>query len=137
MATHEIASLVKTVAAFHPKAATTDNTAYVSDVADLKGYNSCLLSWQAGSIADVDATFTLLIEESDDNSTFTAVADAGLTTTEAAAAPTFGSDNTTGKIGYVGSKRYVRATITPAANSGNIFLAGQWILGGASNAPVA
>jgi hypothetical protein len=138
MANRENASGLKFLTALAPKAATTDNTAYVSEVADLQGYDSCTFVWGAGSIADADVTFTLLVEESDTSgSGYTAVADADLTVTEASAAPTFGSDNSTGKIGYLGAKRYVRVTITPAANSGNIFLAGQWVLGHASQQPVA
>ena len=38
-------------------------------------------------------------------------------------------DNELRKIGYVGIKRYVRATITPAGNdAGNIFVTAEWVL---------
>lgn len=120
-----------------PVAATTDNTAYVSQIADMQGYDSALFAWLAGSLADVDATFTVLVEEGDASnlSDAAAVADADLIGTEAASAPLFGSDDKVGKIGYRGSKRYVRVTITPAANSGNVFLAGLWIQGHARSVP--
>lgn len=139
MANRENAGLLKFAPALNPKAATTDNTAYTSEIIDTAGYDSVSFVWHAGSIADADATFTLLVEHGDVSnlSDAAAVSDAELTTTETAAAPTFGSDNSTGKIGYLGNKRYVRVTITPAANSGNIFLSGLWVLGNASQSPVA
>ena len=41
----------------------------------------------------------------------------------------FDDDNELRKIGYVGIKRYVRATITPSGNdSGNIFVSADWVL---------
>jgi hypothetical protein len=39
------------------------------------------------------------------------------------------ADNLIKKIGYIGGKRYVQATITPTNNTGNVFLAALWILG--------
>ena len=61
-----------------------------------------------------DGSVTPLIEESDDNVTYTAVADADLTNTEASAALTAAGVSS---IGYVGFKRYVRATAVTAASS--------------------
>jgi hypothetical protein len=65
------------------------------------------------------------------------VADAYLLGTELGAAPDFDDDNKVGKIGYIGPKRYVRVTITPANNTGNIFLAGVWVQGVPRTAPQA
>jgi len=120
-----------------PVAATTDNTAYVSQILDTANAAANEFIWLAGSIADADVTFTLLMEESDaaNLSGSNAVADADLLGTEAGGAPLFGSDDKTGKIGYIGSKRYIRVTITPAANSGNIFLAGVWLQSGLRTGP--
>lgn len=118
-----------------PVAATTDNTAYTSQVIDRAGFDSVEFVWLAGSIADADVTFTLLVEESDSNFSGSAVADADLLGTEANGAPLLGSDNQVGKIGYKGTKRYLRVTITPANNSGNIFLAGVWVLGNPRSSP--
>lgn len=114
-----------------PAAATTDNTAYVSQILDTANFDANEFVWLAGSIADADVTFTVLVEHGDVSnlSDAAAVADEDLLGTEAASAPLFGSDNQVGKIGYKGTKRYVRVTITPAANSGNIFLAGVWVQG--------
>lgn len=111
-----------------PAAAVTDNTAFVSQVADLKGYDGAEFIILTGALADADATFTTLVEDSADNSTFAAVPDANLLGLETAASFTFAADDKVFKIGYSGSKRYVRVTITPAANAGNAFIAGVWLL---------
>ncbi|RUV13250.1 MAG: hypothetical protein E5X38_07370 [Mesorhizobium sp.] len=115
--------------AISPQAARTDNTAIVSSVADLKGYDGCMLAINIGANTDANATFAVLIEDSDDNSSFAAVDDAYLNGTEALAGFQFDDDNELRKIGYVGIKRYLRATITPSGNdSGNIFVTAEWIL---------
>ena len=44
-----------------------DNTAQVSTVFDCRDYDGVMLAIMAGSLADADATFTLLIEDSADN----------------------------------------------------------------------
>jgi len=115
--------------AFAPKAAVTDNTAQVSTTCDLLGYNSLMLAIITGTNADADVTYTVLIEESDNDSAYTAVADRDLIGTEALAGFQFDNDGECRKIGYNGGKRYVRATVTPANNTGNVFLAGVWVLG--------
>lgn len=124
-------------AAFAPGAAVTDNTAQVSTVADLKGYGAAMLSLITGALSDADATFTLLIEDSDDNSAYTAVDDAYLNGTEVLGSFTFADDGEPRKIGYTGKKRYLRATVTPANNTGNLFMAGVWVLGKPSRQPTA
>lgn len=96
-----------------------DNTAQVGQIIDKKGFESLTYIIATGSIADADATFTILLEEGD-NSSLTdaaAVADADLLGTEVLAAFQFDDDNETRKLGYIGSKRYTRLTITPAANA--------------------
>jgi hypothetical protein len=100
----------------------TGNTAKVSEIIDMQGANALCLIMQFGSVADADATFTVLVEHGDvanlsDNA---AVADADLNGTELGAAILFSDDNKVVKIGYTGSKRYVRLTFTPAANTGAI-----------------
>ena len=115
--------------AISPQAARTDNTPIVSTSVDLRGYDGCMLAINIGANTDANATFTVLIEDSDDDSAFTAVADEYLNGTEALAGFQFDDDNELRKIGYTGIKRYVRATITPAGNdSGNIFVTAQWVL---------
>jgi hypothetical protein len=115
--------------AISPQAARTDNTAIVSSVADLRGYVGCMLAINLGANTDANATFAVLIEDSDNNSDYSAVADEYLNGTEALAGFQYDDDNELRKIGYTGIKRYVRATITPSGNdSGNIFVTAAWVL---------
>lgn len=115
--------------AVSPQAARTDNTAIVSTACDLRGYDGAMLAINIGANTDTNATFAVLFEDSDDNSTFAAVADEYLNGTEALASFQFDDDNELRKIGYSGIKRYVRATITPSGNdSGNIFVSAEWVL---------
>lgn len=116
-----------------PKAAVTDNTAYVSEILDRQGYESVEFIILIGANTDANATFTTLVEHGDaaNLSDAAAVADADLLGTEVLASFTAADDdNKVRKIGYTGGKRYVRVTITPAGNdSGNHFVAGVWVLG--------
>ena len=102
----------------------TGDAAVVSQIIDMQGIDALVFAIATGSLADADATFTVLVEESDDSSMSgaTAVADADLLGTEALASFTFGSDDKCFKIGYKGSKRYVTCTITPANNTGAALL---------------
>lgn len=49
----------------------------------------------------------------------------------------FSDDDKVFKIGLGTSKRYALVTVTPAANTGNAFVAGVWILGHPRNAPTS
>lgn len=96
-----------------------DNTAAVGIVQDHRGSKSHTYVIHAGTLADADATFTALLEESDSSgSGFAPVDDAYLLGTESLASFQFDGDNTTKTLGYIGYKRYTRLTITPAANAG-------------------
>lgn len=100
-----------------------DNTAQVGAVVDGLGYDSLTYVIAAGSLADADATFAVLLEESDQSSTgFTAVTDADLIGTEALAGFQFDDDNKCRMLGYKGSKRYTRLTVTPSGNTGAALL---------------
>ena len=96
-----------------------DNTAQVGQIIDKKGFQALTYVIALGSIADADATFVVLVEDgaAANLSDAAAVADAELIGTEVLAAFQFDDDNEVRKIGYVGSKRYVRLTITPANNA--------------------
>lgn len=126
----DLVNRIHTAPAIVPVAARTDNTAIVSTIFDTRAMLAVALVLVTGTNTDTNATFTTLLEESDasDMSGAVAVADSDLIGTEALASFTFADDAETRKIGYKGSKRYVRATVTPAGNdSGNIFLSGVWI----------
>lgn len=123
-----------------PVAAGTDNTPYVSQILDRSGYEDCEFIILIGANTDADVTFTVLVEDgaAANLSDAAAVDDAYLLGTEAQAGFTFDDDNEVRKIGYKGSKRYVRVTITPANNAaGNIFIAGCWLLAGGRYMPAA
>ena len=124
---------------FPPKAAVTDNTAQVSNIIDTLGYNSLTLVLDLGTLSDADATFALTLEHGDDSglSDTAAPATTDLIGTLANGSFQFDSDNKCRKIGYIGAKRYVRATVTPSNNTGNLFLAGVAVLGPPKSAPTA
>lgn len=113
-----------------PAAAVADNTAFVSQILDTQGVENAMFAILTGSLADADATFTTLVEHGDvaNLSDAAAVSDDELIGTEALASFTFADDDKCFKIGYRGSKRYVRVTVTPASNAGNAFVAGLWIV---------
>ena len=104
---------------------------------DRQGFDSLVFAIATGSIADVDATFTVLVEDGDASnlSDNAAVADAELNGTEALAAFQFDDDNETRKIGYIGNKRYVRLTITPVGNASAALICAVAVLGNASLQP--
>jgi len=99
----------------------TDNTAQVA-TADRAGFEAVEFLIALGTLADADATLTVLVEDSDDNSAWAAVADDFLLGVENMGLD-FADDLATGKIGYVGDKRYVRVTVTPANNTGSLPIA--------------
>lgn len=115
---------------FPPKAAVTDNTAQVSNIIDLAACSMALLALTTGNLTDADATFAVLLEEGDDSALADAatVDAADMIGTAALAGFTFADDNKCRKLGYIGSKRYIRMTVTPSNNTGNLFLAGIALL---------
>jgi hypothetical protein len=126
-----------------PKAAGTANTAYVGTVIDHQGYDGASYVILSGGQTDVDATFAVLLEESDTNFSGAAVDDADMvsqtngTAPETAAAFTFAADDQVRSLGYIGSKRYTRLTITPSGNdSGNNFVAAVCVLERAAHEPI-
>lgn len=108
-----------------------DNTAQVSQIIDRRGYGSLTFAIATGSIADADATFTVLVEHGDNSglSDAAAVPDAELIGTEVLAGFQFDDDNETRKVAYKGVKRYVRLTVTPANNASAALLSAVAILG--------
>jgi hypothetical protein len=114
-----------------------DNTATVGQIIDRAGYSGVLYTILTGSLADADATFAVLLEESDaaNMDGAAAVADADLIGTEALAGFQFDDDNECRKLGYKGTKRYTRLTVTPTGNSGAAVIAAVCHLGGAAFGP--
>ena len=115
-------------------------TPLVGSIIDRLGYESVTYGIITGALSDVNATYTTLLEESDaaNMDGADAVADADMIGTEAAAGFDFADDGETRKLGYIGSKRYTRLTITPAgADSGNSPIAAIAILGNPPTRPVS
>jgi hypothetical protein len=139
MASRDLHNNIDVKRGLSPVAAVTNDTPFVSEIVDTLGAESVEFIIMTGSLADVDATFTVLFEDGDaaNLSDHAAVADAYLLGTEALASFDFGDDDKVFKIGYVGPKRYCRVTITPANNTGNAFVAGVWILGHLHSKPSA
>jgi hypothetical protein len=118
---------VKASRGISPVSGGANDTASVSQIIDMQGYAGCLVTILLGAIADADATFTVLVEESIASFTGVAVPDNAMisqtagTAPEAAASFVFDSDDTVKMLDYVpssGTYRYLRVTITPANNTG-------------------
>ena len=121
-----------------------DNAAQVSAWIDRSGFQSLTFAIQTGAIATGGATFAVTVKEADaaDYSDAAAVADADMISMSAGVAPetaasfTGANADSTFKVGYIGLKRYVQLTITPASNAGNAALAVVAALGHAAVRPV-
>ena len=116
-----------------------DNTTQVRQIIDRVGFESLEFCIATGSIADVDATFTVLVEHGDVSTlnNAAAVPDDLLISRETAAGFRYDDDDKTRRIGYIGEKRYVRLTITPAGNSSAALITAVAVLGHPIPAPVA
>ena len=108
-----------------------DDTASVGAIIDRQGFDSLTYVISTGILADANATFAILLQESDDSgmSGAASVADADLLGTEALAGFDFGDDSETRKLGYIGDKRYTRLTLTPSGNTGSAPVSVVAILG--------
>lgn len=117
----------------------TDDTPLVGAIIDRLGYDSLTYLIQTGTLADAGATWTVLLEESDDSgmSGAAGVADADLVGTEALASFTQAGDGKCFKLGYIGNMRYTRLTITPSGNAGNAPVSAMALLGHPHSAPTA
>lgn len=117
-----------------------DGTAQVSGAIDTLGYQSVTFVIALGTLADADATWTVVVKEGDTSTqgSHTAVADVDLLGTEALAGFTFADDGACRKIGYIGNKRYVSIEIDDVtANIGNAPMAVIAILGHPELGPTA
>lgn len=130
---------IHTVRAVAPAAAVADNTPWVSQIIDVAGFEGLVFLILLGALADADVTFAVTMEHGNDSglADTSAVPASQITGSLALAGFRFDDDNETRKVGYVGSKRYVRLTITPANNGGNAFVAVVAALFGARNKPTA
>lgn len=128
---------IHAVRALSPVASAADNTAWVSQIIDRQGYEALEFLILTGALPDADATFAVTMDHGDAaNLSDAAAVDASLIVgTLAAAGFIFSDDDKVKKVGYVGDKRYVRLTITPAANASASLYAAVAILGAPRHAP--
>jgi hypothetical protein len=120
-------------------AAITNNTAQVTNILDVRDYNSVELAIMTGALVTGAATYTVTAEHGDNaglSDTAPVPADM-LVGTLAQAGFTGTLVNGCRKIGYVGDKRYVRFTITPASNAAAAPMAVMWVLGSPKFKPTA
>lgn len=122
-----------------PVAPTTDNTVYTTTILNTLGFESAELVILTGILADADATFTVALNESNDSGMAgsNVVAATDMLGTTALASFTFANDSSVFKLGYVGTKQYIQATITPANNTGSVPLAAVWVMGHPAYVPTA
>jgi hypothetical protein len=116
-----------------------DNTAQVSQIIDRAGFHSLTFLIALGSIADADATFAVTVDHGDaaNLSDAASVAAADLIGTTTLAGFQFDSDDGCRKLGYKGTKRYVRLTITPSANASAALMSAIALLGHPAAGPTA
>jgi hypothetical protein len=128
---------IQVLSVFDPIDLGTGDTAKVGEIIDRQNAQALEFIIQTGSLADANATFTVLVEDGDasDLTGGAAVDDTELLGTEAGASFVFSDDNKIAKIGYVGNKRYVRLTVTPSGNTGAVLISACAILGGLRGAP--
>jgi hypothetical protein len=123
MAYRDLHNNVDIVAVVPSIAVGTTGTGQTGSVIDTRGYDAVELAINYGAITATAATFTVTVLEGDVTGTMTSVADADLRGTESAAglAAAVRVDGSTEKvvkrIGYVGSKRYIRADVKSTATA--------------------
>lgn len=96
---------------------------------DLQNYASAFALISAGAAGGTSPSFTFEVQESDDNSTFTAVADADLQGDE----PVITAGDEVHRIGYKGGKRYIRVAITAVSGTSPTLLCEAGIVRGDPN----
>lgn len=142
MAYRDLHNNVDIVAVIPPITVGTTGTGRTGSVIDTRGYDAVELAINYGAITATAATFTVTVLEGDVTGTMTSVATADLLGTEsaaglAAAVRVDGStENVSKRIGYIGSKRYLRADVESTATAGTPISVNA-VLTRAARAPVA
>lgn len=115
----DLSSLISPVVAIVPQVATNSDTAIVGEIIDRKGYDSLTIIIALGTLTDANVTAAVTLEHGDDSGlSDTAVpAAVDLVGTPTLAGFQYDDDKECRKIGYIGTKRYVRVTVTPTGNN--------------------
>jgi len=137
--TQDLLNNVKASRGISPVSGAADNTTQVSQIIDTASFDSLVFLLALGTLSDADATFAVTMDHGDaaNLSDAAAVASTDLVGTLAGASFIFSDDDTVKKVGYIGSKRYVRLTITPSNNTGAWLLAVIALQGSATKSPVS
>lgn len=110
----ELANQISVVSSISAEAVTAVTDGAGVNLAD---FNAATVIVNLGTFAGTTPTATVEIEESADNATFTAVAATDLTGAIPAQIDTT-NDATVYKVGYKGSKQYIRVTVSAIAGAG-------------------
>lgn len=111
-----------------PGTITSDTTS--DNAVDLQGFNGALFVIEVGTVTD--GTYDIEIQESDDDSSYSAVDDSDLQGDEATGIDGSGIY----KIGYLGSKRYVQVSITASDTTDGADISAVAVKGAPIHAPV-
>ena len=117
-----------------------DNAAQVSQIIDRAGYDGLEFIIALGSLADSDAVFAVLLEQSDVSdlsSGKTTCSDSETISTQTLVSFIFSDDDKIKRLGYIGGKRYLRLTITPSNNTSAALIAAVAVLSNPTYAPTA
>lgn len=123
----------ETTVTFGISATLSGTTAAKGNIADLAEYSAATFLFQTGAVTDAGTAsgFSVEIQESDTtaDADFTAVADADLVGLESALTVTSDGDDSVavGSLGYVGTRRYVRAVVTGTTGTDAV-VNGIWAL---------
>lgn len=116
---------------------TNSSTAIVGNIIDTAGYDGVEFAIIVGNLTDADATVAITMEEGNASNLSDAAAVAAAD--RIGSLPSFAAaseDHAVKKVGYKGSKRYVRITATPTSNdAGNVDIAAIATLTGALKMP--
>lgn len=104
-----------------------DTTNLVGESVDTQGFEGLLLLFATGAINDLVST--ILVEDSPDDSVFTAVPDSQLHGLETDLTIAADDDDKVAQLGYHGGQRYVRVTFVVTTGSGVNLIAGIYLLG--------
>lgn len=154
MIRRDLHSNLKSVSHLLPAVYTTTQTP--PNGVDLEGFSGCEFVIHVGAVADLaaspqgDGSWTFKLQESQDDSTFTDVTEADDLLVGSAASPVRAPNASTGvfltldapthqnkvyRVGYIGTKRYVKIVGTAVSAPGDSWLAAVAILGLPALAP--
>lgn len=124
----DIKSLLKMLETLAPASRT---AAVNGSGVDCRGYDSAMVEIHFGAFGGTTPSFTFEIQESEDNSVFTAVAAADLDAGQPGAFTAIPTPSVQ-RYGYKGTKRYIRAAITAATGTSPTLLCSAAVVLGAS-----